>query len=476
MNESHTPSLFCNSHDFATIQLCIDSLALAGLESCFARRHVPPNTFSVFKQLKCVNSGQPLEMYLLFRSNNTCNIGHQSTITCNHVDHNYLNGSRVGEASNPGPTRDQVRHDSRAFRVGLINPTTVYQKEDDLLALGADILCLAETAATKSVQVAFNEAIKHTSYKMVWTLPIFDKFCKDDHWTSCSFRGEALGAAIMVRHPFRPLRDALNPVTEESRRVVSTVVNCGSFDILVISVYFQAGKTVESKVVNNLLLQDVYIHAMGTNMPFIVAGDFNIEVHRLEAFACFAAMGCIELFQYHRRTFGFDLPPTCKESTRNDTMIVHPLILPFISRIQVGDQFTFADHRPVLVDLTFPAVSISEKQWFVPKSWTLFEIDKQVFERKFRSRALPVHVTDTDDETLDPARLLNQWSHCVEQAVNDTLRHSHTVNPLRYPTPSLPRQFRGRCNRPKQIPISVPRGPRHDVTNLESQEAYLISL
>ena len=343
----------------------------------------------------------------------------------------------------------------------------MYQKEDDILTLDADVICLAETAATKSVQVAFNEAIKHTPYKVIWTLPIFDKFLKHNTPTSCSFRGEALGAAIMTKHPHRSFSDTLNPATEQSRRVVSSVVSCGSIDILFIAVYFQAGKTAETKVVNNHLLQEVYVHAMGTNMPFIVAGDFNIEIHRLEAFPCFMALGCVELFQYHRRVFGFDLPPTCKEATRNDTMLIHPLLVPYIRRIQVGDQFLFADHRPVLVDFDFPIHAVPEQQWFVPKSWSLFPLDKAILERNFRHRESQTPIDLDDISDASPADSLRLWSQRIEQSVDDTIRYMHRTDAFRYPTKSLPRQFRGRCQKPKMIPITIPKGSKHDIT-----EAY----
>ena len=384
---------------------------------------------------------------------------------CHQVNHNYLHGVRVGEAINPGPMSDQLQHATSAFKVGLINPTTMYQKEDDLLALDVDVLCLAETAATKSVQVAFNEAIKQTSYKVVWTLPIFDKFCKDHLPTSCSFRGEALGAAIMMRLPHRSLRNAMSPATEQSRRVVSSVVSCGSVDVLVIAAYFQAGQTAEARVVNNHLLQEIYVHVMGTNLPFIVAGNFNVEIHRLEAFTCFTAIGCVELFHYHRRVFGFELPPTCKESTRNDTMLIHPLLVPYIHRFSIGDQFLFADHRPVLVEFNLPVQTIPEQQWFVPKSWSLFPLEKDLLERNFRQRVFHAPPEVISSETACPAALLGQWSQQVEQAVDDTLRQLHRKDAFRNPTKSLPRQFRGRCRHPKLIPITIPRGSKHDVTD-----------
>ena len=470
INECTTYELFQDDHIFAAFLMqiyCFLQSRFAQLDAC-----------QTYLQSRCLSWLNRYRLYLHMLCQTQSLLQASCHVMCSQIcndisyncrDYNIYHGCRVGEASNPGPPRDQEFQVTRAFRVGLINPTTMYQKEDDILSLNTDVLCLAETAATKSVQVAFNEAIKHTPQKVVWTLPIYDKFCKGNVPTSSSFRGEALGAALMTRHPHRPLRDTLTPATEQSRRVVSSVICCGAFDVLFIALYFQAGQTAEARSVNNHLLQEVYIHAMGTSMPFVVAGDFNVEVHRLEAFACFSTVGCVELFQHHRRVFGFDLPPTCKEATRNDTMIIHPLLIPYIHRINVGDQFLFADHRPVLVDFHFPNHTVSEKQWFVPRSWSLFSLDQQVFDQKFRARE-DLSQPDVSGFDCPPAvtrstDLLYHWSNRVEKAVDDTLRHLNRKDAFRNPVRSLPRLFQGRCHKPRLIPVTIPRGPSTDITD-----------
>ena len=103
---------------------------------------------------------------------------HRCTCPFKQQNHDWKHSTRIGEAQNPGPTGSTTKTAHLLF--SLINPTTIYQKEDDLLGLNADILCLAETAATRNVQAAFNQAIRTTKYHTYWSAPVPDKITKTD--------------------------------------------------------------------------------------------------------------------------------------------------------------------------------------------------------------------------------------------------------------------------------------------------------
>ena len=87
-------------------------------------------------------------------------------------------------------------------------------------------------------------------------------------------------------------------------------------DILVVAAHFQTGKSAEARVVNNQLLHDILSYVIPTDMPFVVAGDFNTDIRQLDAFPNFRQLGCQEMFEFHHSVFGFELPPTCKGATR----------------------------------------------------------------------------------------------------------------------------------------------------------------
>ena len=272
--------------------------------------------------------------------------------SCHQKSHDWKHTARIGEASNPGPPNSSTTY--QHLSLSLINPTTIYRKEDDFLALDTDILCLAETAATKTVQMAFNQALRHTSYKTYWSAPVPDKMAKLDPTLGHSLRGDNLGTAIMTRLPSRDTRHSFPPSVWDTCRLNSVIISTGILDILVVSAYFQTGKSAEARIVNNQILHDIWLHVTTTTLPFIVAGDFNTDVRKLDAFSLFHQSACAEMFEFHRNVFGFELPPTCKGSTRYDSMIFHPFLQKYIQRIDVGPEHQFADHCVVRVLFNVP--------------------------------------------------------------------------------------------------------------------------
>ena len=124
-------------------------------------------------------------------------------------NHDWANSTRIGEAQNPGPSESTATTTQLTF--SLLNPTTIYQKEDGLLGLNSDVLCLAETAATRNVQTAFNQAIRTTKYQTYWSAQVPDKITKTDPTLGYTLRGDNLGTAIMTRLPSRDARHTFTP-------------------------------------------------------------------------------------------------------------------------------------------------------------------------------------------------------------------------------------------------------------------------
>lgn len=384
--------------------------------------------------------------------------------------HDWKIGFRIGEASNPGPTSSTSS--KRLITVSLVNPTTIYQKEDDLLSLNSDVLCLAETAATRTVQLAFNQAVRTTTYRTFWSAPVPDKITKSDPHLGTTLRGDNLGTAIMTRLPSRDTRLVFPPAVWETCRVNSTTVSTGFLDIVIVSTYFQTGKSAEARIVNNQLMQDLWSYLLSIDLPFIIAGDFNTDIHKLDAYNNFRNMGCQEMFQFHRQAFGFELPPTCNWATRYDSMIIHPSLVKYIHRIDIGPEHQFADHCVAHVQSNVPTNLVDAHSWFVPKSWTLFPLDPDIFARQYRqARSSPGVSFSTY-----PADCLSQWSLRVEKAVHQALGLQKAADPLRQTQGFLPQTFRGRCAQPKLIRNSHVRTPKRDVTGQYEPPAEVTSL
>ena len=392
-------------------------------------------------------------------------------ITYMHLQsHDWKLGTRIGEASNPGPPLTSTSDQS--ITISLVNPTTIYQKEDDLLSLNSDVLCLAETAATRTVQHAFNQAIRTTPYRTFWSAPVPDKITKTNPQLGTTLRGDNLGTAILTRLPSRDPRHVFPPVVWETCRVNSTIVSTGCLDILIVSTYFQTGKSAEARVVNNQLLHDLLSYVLSIDLPFVIAGDFNTDIHKLDAFTYFRNMGCQEMFQFHRQAFGFDLPPTCKGATRFDSMIIHPVLAKYIHRIDIGPEHQFADHCVAHVQFNLPTKLVDTHSWFAPKSWTVFSIPQDTFACQYRRTRCPA-VTSL---SADPAECLHQWSLRIEKALHQTLNLHKATEPLQQTQGFLPKTFRGRCAPPRLVRNSCPRTPKHDITGQYEPPTEVTSL
>ena len=348
----------------------------------------------------------------------------------------------------------------------------MYQKEDDLVSLDNDVLCLAETAATKMVQGVFTQATRTTPFRTFWSAPVPDKIAKTDHTLGQTLRGDNLGTAIMTRLPSRPTRHKFSPSAWETCRLV---VSTGMVDILVVAAYFQTGKSAEARVVNNQLLHDILSYVIPTDMPFVVAGDFNTDIRQLDVFPNFRQLGCQEMFEFHRNAFGFELPPTCKGATRYDSMIIHPFLLKYIRRIEVGPEHQFADHRHVHMHLDIPTKTVKAFTWFVPKSWTIFSIEPNTFDACYQQLRRPSTGPHVSPASLDEVTSsLFRWSSQVEKAADHCLRQQQRIDPVRNPQGFLP--YRGRCATPRLIRASCPKTPKRDQASYYEPPCEVTSL
>ena len=143
-----------------------------------------------------------------------------------------------------------------------------------------------------------------------------------------SYRWEALGTAIFSKLPARVTRIDIPVILQDSQRFSSCIVRFGTFEVLIVCIYGFANRYLEGKRPNDLLLACIASVVEEVGLPFIICGDFNEPPHKLGSFQFFQQMGAVEAFQWHYMRHGFQLPPTCAGSTRNDTAIIHPCCCP----------------------------------------------------------------------------------------------------------------------------------------------------
>ena len=194
---------------------------------------------------------------------------------------------RVGEASHPGPSH---------VRIAVINPTAVYGKVDEIVEIGADAVICSETSLTISAQKSCQRSFDKHGFKCFWSCAVKSK--KDLGDDRPSFRGEAAGTAILSKLESRQHRFEYKDEIWQSCRISSAVLRIGSFEILVIAIYGFPDRNAQTIRLNDILLAHAYDMAAKSGLPFIVAGDFNTDVHQLPCFQNYKALGCVEFFAF----------------------------------------------------------------------------------------------------------------------------------------------------------------------------------
>ena len=375
-----------------------------------------------------------------------------------HPNFDRMKATRVGEAKNPGP---EEKSGEQYVTMSVCNPHAILSHKKELLAHKSQMIFASETSATIAVQHEFSKNIGYDNYTCYWSEPVASRFATRDD--SFSLRGESLGTAIITSLPSRKLRTKINPEFLATCRISAGVVQFAGADILVISLYGYPAGTSDRKRLNDLLLARAYDLVTKISLPFIIGGDFNTPPTELPSFSAFRNLGTCEAFEYCQRILGYQLPPTCRGATRNDTMIFHPFISQFVRKMEVRDDLKLDVHTPLLVYFDVKIPIPPRYRWKIPESWAMFDLKSELFEecyRKVRSKHKLEGILD--DQTIDVECMLKHWSRSIEQAVDMTLQIQHKLNPTKCGVPGLPKSCKGRCDdRPLQK-VTVVKSPKKD--------------
>ena len=84
--------------------------------------------------------------------------------------------------------------------MAISNPTAILTKKKDLLHLDSQVIFLSETSATSVVQTEFNHNLQGTGFRIFFGMAVTPKRLIDGRE---SYRGEAIGTAIMTSLPSR---------------------------------------------------------------------------------------------------------------------------------------------------------------------------------------------------------------------------------------------------------------------------------
>eukprot|EP00438_Fugacium_kawagutii_P033515 Skav222490 [mRNA] locus=scaffold1835:167452:172077:- [translate_table: standard] len=276
--------------------------------------------------------------------------------------------------------------------------------------------------------------------KVVWSPPVEPQRIRHD---GCdSERGKAGGTAVAATVP---IRSCCNPKHNEwrtSTRVTHTICQLGSMHIQVVAVYGLQHSAVDAEAFTNSLLTMVHEQVQSVPLPFVIAGDFNIEPQKLPIWEQFAHQGCRDLISLHQRLYDRPMPDTCLDATRPDGAIISALLVPYIHGIEVIQEHWFATHSPVIFSIRLPHPQMYIQKLPMPRPWTEFGLSDQELALAEQSYTRP-HSQPTS---------LQQWAENFEALVDHAIRTKHQEDAA-FP-PFLPKSHRGRCK--PRTPVKQP--------------------
>lgn len=334
-------------------------------------------------------------------------------------------GRRIGEASHPGPG------DSNTFCLLVTNPTSVYQKADLFASYEAAILMLSETSATTKVQTSEQIQFRKQGFHTVWGSPAPNHLHQVQKET---LRGAATGVSIHSQFPL--CKSKLGDTSDWyiSGRIVHSFVKIAGFTIQLVALYGMPSCLLQAKSNTNALLQQAIDQVRMSDYPYIIAGDFNHHPSTLTSFISLQQAGCQTAESLHHHFTGNLIPPTFKNTTRNDVAIISPQIAKFVTSVSVHDEQWLPGHNPLIVHFTLPGEVPVNTYWPLPHTWLPFQPDPNLIQEHFLT-------VNQDSFEGDP---LHVWSQCVEQAVDKTMQIQHANEPKKFPTKFLPRVCKGR--------------------------------
>ena len=263
----------------------------------------------------------------------------------------FLLGIRVGEATNPGPNDficSENFHDE--IKIVVINPTAVHEKHQEIFDIDAHCYCLAETSATSTIQKEMTFEASKNGYTCFWSAPVQSRQIFD--YERASLRGESLGTCCITNLPCRMCPVDFSEDIVKSAWLSHNIIRIGSLDVLVIVFYGTTGYTPESRRANDYLLASAFQLMCETRLPTIVAGDFNIRPEALPSWNLFRDLGFVDAFHFFEQRWGYQLPPTCNQKTRHDTILIPKIFATICERYPGSWRF-------------FPLTSILLCVWFL---------------------------------------------------------------------------------------------------------------
>ena len=294
---------------------------------------------------------------------------------------------------------------------------------------------LAETCVTQASSLIVQSQCRASRTTAILGAPVATKdifeHCKSE------YRGANAGTACFSQLPCREMFLEDPPFAYTCGRLTPAIVRLGPIDVLIVCVYLMPGSG-KSKANDEIISQAITLIST-SGLPAILAGDFNEPPSAIGSMSKLVQEGYVEIFSWSEQHLHHQLPPTCNDTTRNDSMVIHPSLVPFIKHAWVDPLLKIDVHTPLFVQFHFDTSIPVLPPWRVPIQWECGAFDQDKLAECYhsvRSDRIDFPHPASDQGICDA---FQHWSSRIESAVHRaTASASHLKQGLR------PNQ-KGRC-------------------------------
>lgn len=190
------------------------------------------------------------------------------------ADYNPFNGTRGGEAKNPGPEHH------KELDIGTFNPTQLLNKEDDILQWGRGIYTASETSVTHVAHQILSSKFRKAGWYSRWS-----QLVEPQQPRTSLIRGKASGTAILSTYPLKPYIEPCPEALRNTERFCDAIAQIHCNTNLYISVMYGfpiANAYLDALQMNNCLFSPIAERANNFQGPAIITGDFNCDLKDLD--------------------------------------------------------------------------------------------------------------------------------------------------------------------------------------------------
>ena len=274
----------------------------------------------------------------------------------------HLLGSRVGEASNPGPP---VLNWSLQVR----NIVSASGHLDELTHGSDSCVVWSETCATSSTTQSISKLARQHKSFAVCSAPSGSRQFMGSTVTG---RGHACGSLIYTRDKAMNLNNLWSPQTFSTGRVADALLSIGNTQLRVIAVYGYNSNIPNYQGLNEVLFQDIFSKAAAFDCPTIIAGDFNHDLCATSLWSHYSAVGFLDLGSYIPALMNQAPEFTYRGKSRLDYCICNASAARHVQSFKVNPR-GFTDHGSLHVNFSFSTSRPTRWIWSMPMDLSSYD-------------------------------------------------------------------------------------------------------